>query len=228
MKKIVILLFVNVLLILYVFYVIDISSSDVKMGYLPDVYNKNLDSAFEMLEDYEISVSYIDSELETDTIVYTTPKANAIVYEGQMVTIFVSKGNSDILYKDLKNQMLDEVEEYINQIKSAYNLNVIITYKEDENLLDGLIYDQIIDDIYINNNDKLELIVGKNNMTVIIPSFIGWHYQDVINYANKNNLRIEIEYISFLYDKDYVLGQSVSSGTEVMKNSNPILIYLAN
>ena len=94
-------------------------------------------------------------------------------------------------------------------------------------MVDGLIYKQIIDDDFIDRNDKLELVVIKNERKIILPSFIGWYYKDVIEYANKHSLIILFEYVDFLYQEDYVVGQSVDSGIEVLKNSSPIIIYLA-
>lgn len=226
-KSILVLLFFNVILVFCVFYIINISGTNIQMEYLPNIYNLKLDEGFLRLEDYEISVSYIDSNLEKDTIVYTFPKANSIVYEKQIITLYVSKGDSNIRYRNLENQMYEDCKEYINEIKLSYNLNIVLTYKEDKSLLDGLIYEQITDDVYIDTGETVEFVVGKNIRTIILPSFVGWHYKDVINYANLNDLRIEIEYIEFFYQEDYVVGQSVSDGTEVLKNGNPIIIYLA-
>lgn len=227
LKKILLLLFLNVLLILYVFYVVNISRTNVVMGYLPNVYNHKLEDGLLKLDKYEVSVSFVDSYLEKDTIIYTEPKANAIVYDKQVITLFVSKGENNIKYLNLENEMYEEHIEYINNLKNSYNIDVIITYIEDSNLLDGLIYEQKTDDVYIDRGERIEFIVGKNKETIVLPSFVGWHYQDVILYANSNNIRIEIEYVEFFYQEDYVIGQSVSGGTLVMKNSNPIIIYLA-
>lgn len=227
LKKIFLLLFINILLIFYVFYVVNIAGTNINMGYLPNIYNFELEDGISRLANYEVSVSYIDSYLEKDTIIYTEPKANSIVYEKQMITLFVSKGENNIKYKNLENEMFVDHIDYINNLRNSYNINVIITYKEDSNLLDGLIYEQITDDNYIDVGDTLEIIIGKNNQTIILPSFIGWHYQDVILFTNANDIRIEIEYIEFYFQEDYVISQSVSGGTLVMKNGNPIIIYLA-
>jgi hypothetical protein len=50
---------------------------------------------------------------------------------------------------------------------------------------------------------------------------------EIIDYANKNSLKIEFEYVIIPYKEDYAVGQSVASGTIVLKNSNPIIIYLS-
>lgn len=227
MKKIIGLIIFNLILVLFVFYKINISSNDVKVSYLKNVNNLNIDDGMEKLQNFEISVLYIDSELTKDTILYTEPKANSLVYDNQMITLFVSKGYSTVKFKNLENQVYDNCIEYIENIKKAYNLNVVITYKENKYLLDGLIHSQIITDEYIDQNDTLELVVISNKKVITLPDFIGWHYKDVILYANEKDLRIEFEYVEIFYASDYVVGQSVNSGTKVLKNSNSIKIYLA-
>ena len=228
MKKIFIFIVVDIFLLFYVFYVINFSNNDIKMGYLPDVYEYFLSDGIEKLRKYEVAISYIDGNYERDKIIYTYPKANSIVYDNQIITLYVSKGNADMIYRNLENQMYEEVKDYINEIKETYNLNVIISYKEDKNLLDGLIYEQIIDNMYIDYGETVEYVIGKNIRIVKLPNFIGWHFESVIKFANENGLRIEFEYVPILYQEDFVIGQSIQEGTSVLKNNNnPIVLYLA-
>ena len=75
--------------------------------------------------------------------------------------------------------------------------------------------------------DVLELVVISNPKTVKIPDFTGWYYKDLIKYSNENNINITFEYVMILYPANYAVGQSVEAGSMVLKNSNPITIYLA-
>ena len=43
----------------------------------------------------------------------------------------------------------------------------------------------------------------------------------------ENDINIEFVYIEVLYPVDFAVGQSVKPHTEVLKNSNPITVYLA-
>ena len=123
--------------------------------------------------------------------------------------------------------LFDDCEEYIELLVKKYKIEVIITYEKNNKHLDGLIYKQITKDQYLDLNDTLELIVISNPKSVNISDFIGWHYKDVLRYALENNINVSFEYIPILFPKDYVVGQSVVAGTKVLKNSNPIIIYLA-
>ena len=99
MKTIVGLIIFNVLLLLFVFYKINMTS-DVKVSYLKNVNNLNLDEGVEKLHDFEISVIYIESDLAKDLIVYTNPKANSLVYDNQMITLYVSKEDKQLSFEN--------------------------------------------------------------------------------------------------------------------------------
>ena len=212
---------------LFVFYTVNIGKKDVQMEYLPNVLNLNIDEGLELLDDFEVNVLYIESKKDKDFIVSSDPKPNSLVYENQVITLYISAGNNIKRYDNLENQMYEDSLDYINFLIKKHEINVIISYINDLYMVDGLIYRQISEDEFIDRHDKLELVVVKNERKIVLPSFIGWYYKDVIKYANKNSLIILFEYIDFLYQEDYVVGQSIDSGTEVLKNSSPIIIYLA-
>ena len=123
--------------------------------------------------------------------------------------------------------MYDDCKEYLNNLIKDYKIELIISYQESDTMLDGIIYKQVTADDYIDNLDVLELVVISNKKTIVIPDFIGWHYIDVLKYGNENKINFVFEYIPILYPKNYVVGQSKGKGYEVLKNSNPITIYLA-
>jgi beta-lactam-binding protein with PASTA domain len=94
-------------------------------------------------------------------------------------------------------------------------------------MLDGLIYKQKSESDYIDYNDIFELVVISNPKTVTIPDFMGWNYMDLLRFTNENDINVIIEYVSMLYPSNHVVGQSVEAGEMILKNSNPITIYLA-
>ena len=124
-------------------------------------------------------------------------------------------------------EFYDDCEEYLKSLIEEYKIEVVITYEKNNKHLDGLIYKQKTLDEYIDLFDTIELVVISNPKSIIIADFTGWHYKDVIKYAGENSINIHFEYITILFPKDYVVGQSVLAGTKVLKNSNPITIYLA-
>lgn len=217
----------NILLVLLLFYVFFFSGNDIKMHYLKDVSGKTEEEGIIELSNYQIAIEYVESDKEKKTILYSKPSQGALVYENQMVTLYVSKGYSTEKYLNLENQIYTDCQKYIDELIKKYKIEVVITYMKDDNHLDGLIYQQIVTDEFIENYDRLELVVVTNPKSVKIPDFIGWHYKDVLKYSKENNINISFEYIPILYPKDLVVGQSVSMGQEVLKNSNPITIYLS-
>ena len=217
----------NILAVLLLFYVLFFSSNDIKMQYLKDVSGIMESEAIEILVDYEINIEYVESSKKRQTVLYTKPASNELVYDKQMITLYVSKGFLSKKYDVLENQMYDDCKEYLNNLVKDYKIELIISYEESHTMLDGIIYKQITSDDYIDNLDVVELIVISNPKTIVIPDFIGWHYIDVLKYSKENDVNFIFEYIPILYSKNYVVGQSKCKGYEVLKNSNPITIYLA-
>ena len=127
----------NVLLVLLVFYVIFFSGTDIKMHYLKDVSGKKEDDGILLLNDYQIAIEYVESDQEKSTILYSKPQAGELVFENQMITLYISKGYYLDRYKILKNQIYDDCEEYLNKLINDYQIELVITYKKDNNLLDG-------------------------------------------------------------------------------------------
>ena len=82
----------NILLIIVLFYVVFLSNNDIKMSYLKDLTGLNEEEGIIMLSDFQIAVEYIESDLEKAKIVYTEPSSGELVYDNQMVTLYVSKG----------------------------------------------------------------------------------------------------------------------------------------
>ena len=217
----------NILLIVLVFYTIFFANNDIKMNYLKDVSGKSEEEGILLLSDYQIAIEYVESQMQKDMILYSKPSAGELVYENQMITLYVSKGYMMERYRNLENMLYDETVEYLESLIKEYKIEVVITYEKNNKHLDGIIYKQKMIDEYVDMFDTIELIVITNPKSVIIKDFIGWHYKDVINYAKENSINVSFEYIPILFPKDYVVGQSVSAGTEVLKDSNPITIYLA-
>ena len=203
------------------------SANDVKVQNLKDVSGLALDDALNKLIDYEISIEYVESNKEKETVLYTQPLSNKLVYEKQMITLYVSKGYLKEKYRNLENIMYEDSKEYLNKLVKEYKIELVVTYKNDNMMLDGLIYKQNSETNYIDYNDTLEIVVISNPKTVILPDFTGWNYMELLRYINENDINVILEYVSILYPSNHVVSQSVLPGERVLKNSNPITIYLA-
>ena len=227
MRLIISILVYNLLLWAVLFYVVFFSNTDIKMNYLKDVSGLSEEEGILLLSDYEVAIEYIESDKIKSTILNSKPQPGELVYENQMITLYVSKGYYLDRYKNLENLIYDDTKDYLEKLINDYKVEVVITYKKDNHLLDGLIYNQITKDEFIEEKDVLELVVISNPKTVKIPDFTGWHYKDLIKYSIDNNINFIFEYVILLYPANYAVGQSVEAGSMVLKNSNPITIYLA-
>ena len=217
----------NILIIFLLIYTFFFSANDVKVQNLKDVSGLALDDALNKLIDYEISIEYVESNKEKETVLYTQPLSNKLVYEKQMITLYVSKGYLKEKYRNLENIMYEDSKEYLNKLVKEYKIELVVTYKNDNMMLDGLIYKQNSETNYIDYNDTLEIVVISNPKTVILPDFTGWNYMELLRYINENDINVILEYVSILYPSNHVVSQSVLPGERVLKNSNPITIYLA-
>lgn len=197
------------------------------MYLLKDVGGYHYEDGLTILNNFEISIEYLDSEEEKDVILYTIPSAGNVVYEGQMVKVFVSKGYNSLVYDNLVNELYSSKKEYLLNLVDKYQIKLEIIYKKDNFIVDNLIYKVELEDEFIDKGDTVILTIISNLKTVIIPDFMGWPYYEVIKYASENQININYMYIEVLYPSDFIVGQSVKPYTEILKNSNPITVYLA-
>ena len=203
------------------------SDDGIKMLSLKDVSGYYYEDGLTILSDFEITIEYTESEIEKDTILYTLPNAGEIVYIGQMVKIYVSRGYRSLTYENLLNELYSNKKDYLLDLVDKYEIKLEVNYKDDNILVDGLIYNVEMKDFYVDKYDSIVLTVINNPKTVILPDFMGWYYVDVLNYAIKNQIKVEFIYIPIMYITDFVVGQSVKPNTTVLKNNGSIIVYLA-
>ena len=227
MRIIIVLTIYNILLISSFLYTYLFSSEDIKVRYLKDVTGLEEDQAIDVLMNYEITLEYVESSTEKDKVLYTSPKAGELVYDKQMVTLYISKGYLREKYQNIENTLYEDNKEYLNNLVKDYKIELTVTYKKDKTMLDGLISNLNTLDQYVDFNEQLEIVVISNPKTVVLPDFIGKNYVEVLKFAQENDLNIIVEFIPILYLNNHVVGQSVLPGEEVLKNSNPIIIYLS-
>lgn len=227
MKKYLILLVFNIILTSLLFYTFFLSNKEIKMYILNDVSGLNYEDGLRTLDEFEIGIEYIESTSPQDTIIYTVPSAGKAVYEGQMIKVYVSKGYNREVYQNLINELYENKKLYLLKLVNEYQIDLEIVYKKDDIMVDGLIYNVELEDEFIDINDKIIITIISNSKTVVIPDFIGWYYTDVVRYCRENQINLEFLYIEIPYPVDFVVGQNIKPHTEVLKNSNPVIVYLA-
>ena len=141
--------------------------------------------------------------------------------------LYISKGYLREKYQNIENTLYEDNKEYLNNLVKNYKIELTVTYKKDKTMLDGLISNQNTLDRYVDFGEQLEIVVISNPKTVVLPDFIGKNYIEVLKFAQENDLNIIVEFIPILYLNNHVVGQSVLPGEEILKNSNPIIIYLS-
>ena len=99
----------NILLLTLFLYTYFFSSSDIQVRYLKDVSGLNEEEAINLLKDYEITIEYVESDKKRKTVVYTKPYALELVYDNQMITLYVSKGFLTEKYRILENKIYDNI-----------------------------------------------------------------------------------------------------------------------
>jgi hypothetical protein len=123
------------------------------MYILKDVSGLNYEDGLKELIKFELGVEYIESNSPKDEILYTIPSAGKVVYEGQMVNIYVSKGHNREVYQNLVNELYDNKKLYLMKLVEEYQLNLEIVYKKDNMIIDGLICNVELEDEFVDKND---------------------------------------------------------------------------
>lgn len=217
----------NLLLLSLFLYTYFFSSSEIKIQYLKDVSGLNEEEALDVLKDYEITIEYVESKKNKDEVLYTKPYAMEMVYEKQMITLYVSKGYQNEKYQILENKIFKDEKEYLDKLVSEHKIELIVNYVTNTKMLDGLIYKQVTKNQYISEGDTLELYVVSNPKFIILPDFTGWNYIELLRFSYENDINIHIVFLPILYPSNHVISQSVLPGEAMLKNSNPITIYLS-
>ena len=113
----------NVLLTVLVFYTIFFANNDIKMNYLKDVSGKSEEEGIMLLSDYQIALEYVESELDKNVILYSKPDSGELVYENQMITLYISKGYLTEKYRNLENMMYADCNEYLESLIKTFKID---------------------------------------------------------------------------------------------------------
>lgn len=193
----------------------------VKEVEVPDFYDMSIDKAIELLEskklDYSIERAN-HSEVETDHIIKQDPVAKSIVKEGHKITITVSDGPKEVEVPDVTKMF--EVE----GVQKLENDGFVVTEtlrEYNEQYESGVIYDQSpAAGSMLQIGSEIKLYVSKGKNVVLITDYTGKNINDVKNQLLSAGLIASIEEVySETHEKDIVIGQNPTVGSEVAKNS---------
>ncbi len=194
---------------------------------IPDVIGLEYEEARDDLEELKLKVDrelVHSEELKEGLVVKSDPKADDILKEKSVITLFVSEGEEPQEFENYVGQEFLQVEK---ALKDA-GFSDVIKYEKTSDKPKGEIINQI------QPKPKKEVIpsettvifeVSQGPETIVLDDFIGKNKDVFIGYANKYNFKTEItEEYSDTVDSNYIIKQNPSPGTNLEVGSTVSII----
>ena len=147
----------------------------------------------------------------------TDPAAETELQEGKSVTVYVSLRSGKM--PELKNQS----KENAKSILDAMNLNLRITYLEEESddIASGNVTRTVpASDSQLSRGQQVTVYVSKGSGKVTVPPVTGLSVRDAIDLLTENGLKYEIKRVySDTDEKDRVVRQSEAANSKVAKDT---------
>ena len=186
--------------------------NDTKVVAVPDITNKSVEEAIEILEDkhfiYDIEFES-SNDIEEGYVIKTKPRAGSSKKKGSKIVIVESTGTEDVVLKDYTNQSADSLK---NRLESS-GIKVIIEKKEVEDAKEyigkvGIVIDQMpkyneAEEILLEKNDELVLYVP--DILEDYPNMVEeeWTIAMVEEFTNKYGLTMKVKDSKGNVVKDY-------------------------
>lgn len=193
---------------------------------VPTVINLDKEQAFNELERRGLKANILSSEqsdeYEKGKVMSQDPTQNSKANRGSTVNLVISEGR-EVEVPDLSNKTISQAEEMLKE--KGLKLGRTNSSKSDEVEKDLIINQNPSSNTKLQTGTEIDITVStgsdKKVRTVEVPNLIGKSEQDAraivsqyalrlrdVNYANSNDVA-----------RGIVMNQSISSGTEVAKNS---------
>ena len=193
---------------------------------VPTVINLDKEQAFNELERRGLKANILSSEqsdeYEKGKVMSQDPTQNSKANRGSTVNLVISEGR-EVEVPDLSNKTISQAEEMLKE--KGLKLGRTNSSKSDEVEKDLIINQNPSPNTKLQTGTEIDITVStgsdKKVRTVEVPNLIGKSEQDAraivsqyalrlrdVNYANSNDVA-----------RGIVMNQSISSGTEVAKNS---------
>lgn len=226
MKKIILICGCLVLVIyLIIASVMFFNNKTNKADYLVDITNYNMNDIKDILKDYKISIIYIDSTEQHDTVLYTAPSANKLVYIGQEIQVYVSNGNETITYKNLINKYYEDNQEYFTYLEKL-GVNIIIENQISNEYPDGLIINQSSLGV-VKSTDDFIIKVNYNEPLIEIPDLINKTESYVRDYFKDTKIEVIFIYNNVNKEEDLVYYQSINANSLVINTNTKLYVYIS-
>lgn len=189
---------------------------------MPDLAGQSEANAMSQLKAMNLGLNVRREEESSDTVpagsvTRTDPAAETELQEGQSVTVYVSLGSGKM--PELKNQS----KENAKSILDAMNLNLRITYLEEESddIASGNVTRTVpASDSQLSRGQQVTVYVSKGSGKVTVPPVTGLSVRDAIDLLTENDLKYEIKRVySDTDEKDRVVRQSEAANSKVAKDT---------
>lgn len=194
---------------------------------IPDVKGLEYEEARDDLEELKLKVDrelVHSEELKEGLVVKSEPKADNIIKEKSVITLFVSEGEEPQEFENYVGQEFLQVEKTLQNA----GFSDVIKYEKTSEKPKGQIINQI------QPKPKKEVIpsettvifeVSQGPEIIVLDDFIGRNKDVFIGYAKKHNLKTEItEEYSDTVDSNYIIKQNPSPGTNLEVGSTVSVI----
>lgn len=197
---------------------------DVKV---PDVTNKTVVEAEQILKDrgFEVALETIKEKSETieaGKVIKTSPGSGRSIKKGSSITIYESIGSGTYKIEDYTGKNYIEVETLLENI---YNL-VVTVEKKDVDLTEKDYDEQEIVDQSIKAGVEVkegdEIILYIPDIIEMYPDMVGdiWTLEDVQAFCDKYNIKLTINYVTTSdYPEGTLIRQSRSPKTPIIEGA---------
>ena len=199
-----------------------------KILVVPNIIEMSEEEGIETLKMSKIKYKIIYLENQDNIVLRTMPYPNTKIKGNYEIEVFIGKV-MPASYKSYIGQVYEDVKEKINIMCNNNGIKLKIKYEQNNNVLDGVIINESINNgDYLEGIEELVITISSNNTKLLMPNFVGKHINEVVEFANKNNLLVIFIYLETPILEDIILHKSIKENTVRDKNSNyKIEIYVS-
>ena len=199
---------------------------------IPDVSNKTVVKAEEMLQDagFEVATKTkeeYDDKIEEGKVIKTDPQDGRSVKKGTTITLIVSKGTNMYEIEDYTGRNVYEVK----GVLEAQEINVIIETQEvteENNYKENTIIEQSVEaGKKLKKGETITLTIP--DFVTVYPDFVteGWTVDNVQKFCDEHGVTLNVKYEETdSYPEGTIISQSRVVGTKVIENT-PLNITVA-
>ena len=200
-------------------------SLGVKMVKVPDVQYRDKDSAIKTLTDNELSYTIVEAESESvaaGVVISQSIKRDTQVTPGTSVELVVSTGPAKKDVPDITG--MDEAA--AKSALSALGLIVNVSYANSDTVASGKVISQsITGSKAAKKGDSVSIVVSSGEVLFAVPNVVGSDRATAESALKSAGFKVEVaDQYSDTVEKDKVISQSETAGTNIKKNSTVLIV----